>query len=117
MSVPQVRETLVPGKPEVACFVPRDGIHFFAGYAMYGNKPAVLEIGQSMPRKHPDAPTIILIQGLHDIVRQSISLTEDCGLSILPSGQTIASGDPDAPIRRRDHGVDVSLDKPCSRKS
>ena len=36
----------------------------FARYAICGNNPAVFEIGQSMTREHPDAPTIILIQGL-----------------------------------------------------
>src|SRR5271157_1034036 len=98
-SLQHVRETPIPGKPEVARLVPRDGIHFFAGYAIYGDKPTVLEIGQSVTREHPDSPTIVLKQRLRRIIRQSACLAEDGSLSILPPGQTIVSGYPYAPIR------------------
>ena len=67
-------------------------------YAIYGNKPAVLEISKSVTRGHPDSPTIILKQRLWRIIRQSTCLAEDCRLSILPPGQTIVSANPNAPI-------------------
>src|SRR6185436_12753824 len=101
-SVQQVRQALVSRKPEVARLVPCDGIDIPAGQAFYGHKPAVVEIGKSASRGHPDAPAIILVQRLHQIIRQSTRLTEDCSLSILPPRQTVVSGYPYAPIRGRD---------------
>ena len=74
-----------------------------AGYAIYGNKPAVLEISKSVTREHPDSPTIILKQRLRLIIRQSTCFAEDCGLSILPPGQTLVSGNPNAPICGCEH--------------
>ncbi len=77
---------------EVARLVPRDGIHFLAGYATYSNEPAVLEIGKPVIREHPDSAAIILIQRLRRIIRQSICFAEDGNLSILRPGHTIVSG-------------------------
>jgi hypothetical protein len=70
-------------------------VPILARYAIYGKKPVVFEIGQSMTREHPDAPTIILKQRLRRIIRQSI----------LPPGQTIVSTNPNAPICGCEHGL------------
>src|SRR5271165_6046704 len=98
MSSQQVRETLVPRKPEIAPLVPRDGIDFFAGNGIYGNKPAAIEIGKSALAGRPDSPTIVLIETLHRIIGQSMFSTEDCTLPVPAPRQTIVSANPDAPI-------------------
>src|SRR5208283_6105836 len=104
MSSQQVRETPIPRKPEIALLVPRDGIDFFAGYGIYGNKPAAVEIGKSALGGRPDSPTIVLIETLHRIIEQSVCATEDCTLPIPPPRQTIMSANPHAPIGGCDHG-------------
>src|SRR5208283_5150226 len=59
----------------------------------------ILEISKSVTREHPDSPTIILKQRLRLIIRQSTCFAEDGALSILPPGQTLVSGYPNAPVR------------------
>src|SRR5271157_850984 len=102
-SLQHVRETPIPGKPEVARLVPRDGIHFFAGYAIYGDKPAVLQVNKSVTCGHPDSPTIILEQRLYRLIWQSICFAENCSSSIFPPSQPVVSGHPNAPICGCEH--------------
>src|SRR5271169_2056784 len=98
MPLQQVRQASIPGEPKVARLIPRDGIHFFARYAIYGYKPAAVGIGQSVTRERPDAPAIILEKRLYRVIWQSICFAENCSSSIFPAGQPVVSGDPNAPI-------------------
>ena len=110
-------KAFVSRKPDVACIVPGNGIDLGAGYPIYGHEPAVVEPGQSMTCKHPDAPDMILVHGLHHVIRQSIGFTEYGGFSFLPSRQTVASGHPSAAICRRDYGINVIAGQTLFRRN
>jgi len=60
-----------------ATCVPSLNVPILARHAIYGQKPVIFEIGQSMTREHPDAPTIVLKQRIRRIIRQSIRLAEE----------------------------------------
>jgi hypothetical protein len=57
-----VRETPISGKPEVVGLVSCNGKNFCARYAIYGHKPAVLEICKSEGRESPNAAAMIAKQ-------------------------------------------------------
>jgi hypothetical protein len=77
----------------------------FATHGTSGDKPAVLEISKAVTRGHPDPPTVVLKQRLWRIIRQSTRFPEDGSLSILPPRQTLVSANPNAAIRRCEHGL------------
>ena len=82
---------------------PSDGKHFLAGYAIYGNKPAFLEISKSATREHPDSAAIILVQRLYRVIWQSICFEENHSSVIFPRSQPVVSGHPNTSIRGCEH--------------
>src|ERR1700723_3640945 len=77
------------------------GIRDSAGINIQGDKPAVLEVGNPAQRGRQNSPMIVLKQRLDTIIRQSISLSINGNLSILPSVQAIDSPQPNAAIVSR----------------
>ena len=86
---------------------PAMAMHYSAGHTAHGNKPAILEVGNSAARGDPNSPAIVLKKGLHGIIRQStVSLAVNRNLPVFPSVQAIVSAKPDAAIPGRQNGPD-----------
>jgi hypothetical protein len=73
----------------------------------------VRQIRQAAVREHPDSTTIILEERLRPVMRQSTGRVEDRGLSVLPPGQAILGGNPDAPSVAASTDKVASLERPC----
>src|SRR5258705_5684627 len=67
-----MKKTALPGAdPYVSCAILGDRIRLCGGQAVYGNKPAILKVGDSRRRGHPNSASIVLKNGLHPIIWQS----------------------------------------------
>jgi hypothetical protein len=85
--------------PDIPRAVSSDGVDESVRYSVYGNKPAVLEIGDPVICRNPDSPTVVLKEGTHHIIRQSTTpLAVDRDLPVIPPVQAIASAKPNAAI-------------------
>src|SRR5215469_10605263 len=99
MLVPYVRESFIARQPETVFVFGRDGIHFVAGQTGHSHKPAISEVAEFVARERcPDTAAVILDQRIHKIGWQPIGLAKNCGVSILPPGQTIVRPYPNASI-------------------
>src|SRR5208283_1950222 len=101
----QMQKTPIFGKPEVARLVPGDEMHFFARYGHQGNKPPGLDVSKPAARECPDAPAIILKEGLRRI-QLSTCVADNGDPSVIPLVQTIAGAKPYASVSRCCHGPD-----------
>src|SRR4051812_47854915 len=61
---------ILVGDPKISPTVLCDGLHGRAGNRAYGNKPAILKIGDSARRRGPDSPATVLKERLHSGVRE-----------------------------------------------
>src|SRR5271166_1279829 len=99
-----MKKTLILADPEIPRAVPGDGMHGSLGHTAYGNKVAILEVGNSAPGGDPNAPVIVLKEGPHPIVRQSTaSLSVNRNLAVVPFVQAVKSAKPNAPIPGRQY--------------
>jgi hypothetical protein len=118
------KTVLTVANPEVPRTLPSDGTHVSTGHAAYGDKPAILEVGNAATRRYPNAPPIILTKGLHGVIWQSIvgyiahiefssgvtarglctPFTVNRNLPVVPSVQAIISAKPNAAISGRYDG-------------
>src|SRR6266478_62305 len=107
--------------PKIPAVVPGDGIQLAAGHAKYGNKPAVLKVGNPAKRGDPNSPAIILKKRLHPARQSTIGYLADrpgrlgrrrpCtsaavnrNLPFLPSVQATTGANPHAAIPGREDG-------------
>src|SRR6266496_4625833 len=66
-----MKKSLLVADPEIPRTLPLYGSHTSTWHAVQGNKPAIVEIHNAAPHENPNSPSIVLIQGLQLIIRQS----------------------------------------------
>src|SRR5262249_4954590 len=57
--------------PKIPSGVLGDRKHHCAGKVLYENKPVILQVANSAPRRSPDASAVILKESLHRLIGQS----------------------------------------------
>ncbi len=98
----QMKKTLIlVADPEIPRTVASDGMHDPARRAVYGNKPAILEVGNPSSRGDPNSSAIILKEGGCIVWQSAVSLAVDRNLAVIPSVQAIGSTEPNAAIPGR----------------
>jgi hypothetical protein len=96
-------------EPNIPRTVLGDGLHASQGRGAYGNEPAILEPGNPVRRGGPNSPAIILKEGLHIIIRQSVAFPIYRDLTVVPSVQAIKSAKPDAAVPSRQNRKNVGI--------
>jgi hypothetical protein len=88
------------------------------GHVPYRSKPAILEIGNAATRGDANAPSIILKDGLHGIVRQSTtSLAINRNVAVIPSVQAITTTEPNAAVLGPQDGRNEGIGQPLLHRN
>src|SRR5580693_2172927 len=89
---------LLIADPEITRTISRNGMPVFAGYASYGNEPSILKVGKPAIRGDPNAPPIVLKEGLRIICQSAASLAVNRNSAVSPFVQAITSAKPNAAV-------------------
>src|ERR1700739_4708198 len=110
-----MKETLVlVADPDIPRIVAGDGMELSGGHGAYGDKPAMLEIGNAARGGDPGPPAIILKKALRRIIGQStVFLAVNRNLIAIPPVQTSRRANPNAAthvcLDRPEHGTGQTL--------